>query len=644
MTSAKIRSGAVTAAKLGADVNAVLDGKVVKPSTAPNGTNGQVLRTKGDGTTEWADVGLPTDAQTFEAVSDWLDDHPEATTTVEDGSVTLAKLHSGVIDSTMSTQGAAAEAKTTGNKIAGLNSAVDEVKNAAGVPIEQLYQRPYIDLDDYSDGTALKTNGSTMTQSNTVCSKYILIGGSSITVNIYAIKDSSAAVCFYDSAKNFISALAPSDGTSGSWRLVNGTYSIPQNTWYIRYCFMKNNSSPAVAANQYISFTELQSSGEWCNKNNEDIGDIKGDLILAVNKRIRFSEIPNPQDAYINTSGAVTSYSAAETSDLIPINGNTQITVDLWTIKGIARAVAFYDGNGSYISGIKASEGTDGTWQHLTGTFTVPETAVKFRFTVKKTNAGIIGNVTKQFVLYNANTQIKNIVSDEYPDYNPWRYKKWCAFGTSLTDTSFMNTETGEVTGKYVPFLAETSQMFVTNRGIAGGTLGSGGVSGGSSTILNAILNSSDLSSYDLITVEGFVNDFACGVAIGSIGDTANTTMYGAMYQAIKYIQENSNATLVFITDSTGRYYEFTQSSGTGDYRVTRQNGLNLLQQDYNNAVIKCCQYYGVPVIDAGGRSQIDQYRPQYIIDQIHHTTLGGKQYAQTIWAELKNIYPACSS
>ena len=31
-----------------------------------------------------------------QAVSDWLDDHPEATTTVEDGSITKAKLASAL--------------------------------------------------------------------------------------------------------------------------------------------------------------------------------------------------------------------------------------------------------------------------------------------------------------------------------------------------------------------------------------------------------------------------------------------------------------------------------------------------------------------------------------------------------------------
>jgi hypothetical protein len=55
------------------------------------GEEGQLLRTKGNGSTEWVDVGLPTDEQTAQAVSDWLDEHPEATTTVQDGSLTESK-------------------------------------------------------------------------------------------------------------------------------------------------------------------------------------------------------------------------------------------------------------------------------------------------------------------------------------------------------------------------------------------------------------------------------------------------------------------------------------------------------------------------------------------------------------------------
>jgi len=77
-------------------INITLPKKVNQPLDGNNqpvyGENGQVLRTKGNGTTEWANVGLPTDEQTAEAVKAWLDEHPEATTTVQDGSITKQKL------------------------------------------------------------------------------------------------------------------------------------------------------------------------------------------------------------------------------------------------------------------------------------------------------------------------------------------------------------------------------------------------------------------------------------------------------------------------------------------------------------------------------------------------------------------------
>lgn len=80
----------------------LLEPKVDRPIDEHNqyddGSEGQLLRSKGDGSTEWADVGLPTDAQTAQAVSDWLDAHPEATTTVQDGSITKAKISSSFIE------------------------------------------------------------------------------------------------------------------------------------------------------------------------------------------------------------------------------------------------------------------------------------------------------------------------------------------------------------------------------------------------------------------------------------------------------------------------------------------------------------------------------------------------------------------
>lgn len=65
---------------------------VMNPPTNGNGSNGQLLQTNGDGTTKWTSQGTPTDDQVGTAVNAWLTAHPEATTTVQDGTITRAKL------------------------------------------------------------------------------------------------------------------------------------------------------------------------------------------------------------------------------------------------------------------------------------------------------------------------------------------------------------------------------------------------------------------------------------------------------------------------------------------------------------------------------------------------------------------------
>lgn len=71
--------------------------KVNKPQTNPDGANGQLLRSLGNGQTEWTNAGAPTDEQVGTAVDTWLADHPEATTTVEDFSLTANKLVKGTL-------------------------------------------------------------------------------------------------------------------------------------------------------------------------------------------------------------------------------------------------------------------------------------------------------------------------------------------------------------------------------------------------------------------------------------------------------------------------------------------------------------------------------------------------------------------
>lgn len=85
--------GAAADAKATGDALAL---KVNKPTSNPNGESGQFLRTNGDGTTTWANAAVPTDSQLGEAVQDWLDNHPDATLNIEDGSIMPVKLSDGI--------------------------------------------------------------------------------------------------------------------------------------------------------------------------------------------------------------------------------------------------------------------------------------------------------------------------------------------------------------------------------------------------------------------------------------------------------------------------------------------------------------------------------------------------------------------
>lgn len=67
--------------------------KIDNPSS---NDDGKIARAKAGGV-EWVNVGQPTDAQTESAVTKWLNKHPEATTTVQDGAITKNKINNNFL-------------------------------------------------------------------------------------------------------------------------------------------------------------------------------------------------------------------------------------------------------------------------------------------------------------------------------------------------------------------------------------------------------------------------------------------------------------------------------------------------------------------------------------------------------------------
>ena len=204
-----------------------------------------------------------------------------------------------------------------------------------------------------------------------------------------------------------------------------------------------------------------------------------------------------------------------------------------------------------------------------------------------------------------------------------WSGKKWYAYGTSLTSIA---------QGKYVAPLAALSGMIVTNNGSGGACMHT----------IAGNLRSAGYADAELVTIEGSVNDYNTSVPIGQVGDTLvyNPTdltgsFAGSVYSCIKNASERAlGATIVLITDPSGHH-----PPGGGHFDPSAVNSLNLHQIDYINMLIAVGEYLGVPVIKAGQTSAINLFNPQYYIDHIHQSDLGGQQYANAIWDELKNIH-----
>lgn len=429
-------------------------------------------------------------------------------------------------------------------------------------------------------------------------------------------------VCFEDGVYSSGDSFIP-----GNTDYASGSFSIPSNINGIAL-ISRPDSNYQISIVKYDYICKIPYMEDELN----ELDNLSNSLI--VDKTVRFdSSDLTWESGYISkTDGSIAAHGRYHASELIEVIEGTTVTYhNLRAPASSYPQLACYTANDRSSYSPSASLIATGT-DFASGTFTVP-TGVKYIsicvYDLISSSYPIGLEIIKKA---NRITDMESII--ENAELNRWSGKRWYAFGTSITSTNNTLGENNTPTGKYPPYLCQMSGLLLYDHGIAGGTIGSGGIHGGTSNILNKI-TTTDLSGADLITIEGFVNDFACAVSIGELGDTENTTLYGAVYQAVSYCLQHSDATVVLITESTGRSYN------NADYRTARKNTLNLTQNDYNEVIRQVGKYLGVPVIDAGAKSQINEYRPDYLYDHIHHSELGGKQYAATIWDELKNIHRA---
>ena len=142
----------------------------------------------------------------------------------------------------------------------------------------------------------------------------------------------------------------------------------------------------------------------------------------------------------------------------------------------------------------------------------------------------------------------------------------------------------------------------------------------------------------DLITLEVGANDTA--VSLGTIYDTGNDTFCGALNQCIRYLQKNTTAQIVVISSTNGRYKSGEPST---EFVPERKMGPDKHTKfDQWKATEEVCRINSVPYIPMGDQGGMGYARmindDKYIVDNIHHTILGGYNLGKFVWGYLRNI------
>ena len=201
---------------------------------------------------------------------------------------------------------------------------------------------------------------------------------------------------------------------------------------------------------------------------------------------------------------------------------------------------------------------------------------------------------------------------------NRWNGKLWYAYGTSMTSIA---------QGKYVPIVEKLSGLKVVNKGIPGGSLTPDGY--GKGNVKEAVFDLNDgKTDADLITLEVLPNE---GATVGDIYDTDDNSFCGCFNQCIRFLQENTKATIVVIIMIGG--------NDNPPEHLSEKRGIT--QFEFSEIIKKVARLNSVPVIDVFGESGFGYARVknrEYQLDNIHLNDLGGRNIGNFVWSKLKNI------
>ena len=462
--------------------------KINKPVTNPNGTQGQILQTDGQGGTTWVDK--QTDEQIAEVVSDWLDDH------VTPGGSTI------IVDNGLNIQGAAADAKKTGDQVTLLKGELGQKANIKTSTISAAD----LDITDFSGNVIARfENGHIKTKEF----------DSSNLIN--AVSNMWTGRCtdrFPTLTKNKTVVLDEPNGFSLTAGVIIAIRNIGNNE--LNPCLNVNGTGNIPV---YIS-----------------------------------GSVPS-EDYYLNQWD-----SGLHFFQYTEIGGGRWIlnTIDpvMWT--NLINAVALK--NSPNLTGIPtaptAPTGTNNT-QLATTAFVQQEITTENSSIIRSSTASTAdlditdyyGNVIARFE--DGHIQTKEFNSSDIV-YQPFSGKKWACIGDSLTEVNVRTTK------HYHDYIAELTGINVVNHGHSGAGYYARSFDYAFMNEVQRIPTDSDV-----ITIFGSINDvFHTTIPLGDVTDATTSTLCGCINIAINNLYARIPVAYLGIITPTPCWY---QASGVID-------------------------------------------------------------------------------
>lgn len=545
---------------------ALLQGNVVIASTEPidinilrGATDGMEVAESYDNAIQNAIDAIPQD------VADWLDDHPEATTTVQDGAVSNAKLlqNGGILSDvnllkkiTNLDRPAAPDWGDDGSR--GVYYTTGELKGAT-----IFNHTTYVDVSQFSSITYSRVN--TTASSGTF------------------------GMAFYDSSQEYVSGeravLAADD-----YGYTDSTIEVPATAKYARFTIF-NSSSTVTDSFELTGMSLLSDKVEEI-----DAGILANEEEL--DGLFDITEIVSWSSGYITTSGTFSSnaqynnFTSSRISRyrfhriLLTIPADRQCTVA--TYDPITRAFV-----------ARTAQLTDTTYV-VDNTYDVIITvATTYRDT---TQTNTLAQVLAPIRMHGTWT------------FSKWTGKKVAFMGDSITYGTGVSNDNAVYWRRLSEMLGFSS---VTGLGVAGSCWS---VTSDYGTGHSPISQRWDQipTDADLVMIFAGTNDWGHSSVLGTVADTTDVSTCGAVATAINgVITANPDVRLAII--SPLHRWGFVSSASPLYDNMENSQGHTL--EDYADAIKETAAAYGIPVIDGfatGINPRVTAFHDAYVTDGLH--------------------------